>query len=137
MQMEKIEGEPAVIVPLETAAPAERESTGRKSTSDIRRFQWSNLPASQRLAVVTLYLAHYFLLITSVSLILYKRLREHEEIEKIESLTDAKVKSALYVMFGLVYAKYNFEIINFIYFVLFAKFFYETYVAKSPATKSD
>ena len=107
--------------PLQPEAKSVVAEPEERKTAEMRTYRWSSLPRMLRVSIVLFFTAHYFLVITSLVLIFYKRLREQDEIFKVETVPDPTTQHFLYVMFGLVYAKYNFEIINFIYFVLFAK----------------
>ena len=88
-------------------------------THEINEISITNFPTSLKLQIFTFKALHYILLVTSIVLIIVKRIKEHTDIMAIEKIEDITIKRLFYVITGLIYVKYNLEIINFICFYIF------------------
>ena len=97
------------------------QEKGQRPKTLLDSHQWKKLDKLTRKTIVLFFGLHYFLLMVSIGMILYKRLREHDEINMIEAFGDRSTRLVFYRIFGLVYARYNLEVLNFIHFVLFAR----------------
>lgn len=64
---------------------------------------------------------HYFLLIIAIISIVVKRVTEYDDIKYIESKEKEEDKHIYYLLSGLIYVKYNCEILNFVIFKVFIK----------------
>ena len=80
------------------------------------------LPQSLRVKIFIFHFFHYLLLILSISMLVYRRLHEYNEILRIENNEAGEARSIRYIFYtltGLIYARYNLEIINFICYKIF------------------
>ena len=80
------------------------------------------LPTPLRIKIFSFYFLHYLLLVMSVAMLVYRRLNEYKEILRIENNEAGEARSIRYIFYtltGLIYARYNLEIINFICYKIF------------------
>ena len=80
------------------------------------------LPKILRVNIFIFHFFHYLLLFLSISMLVYRRLHEYNEILRIENNEAGEARSIRYIFYtltGLIYARYNLEIINFICYKIF------------------
>ena len=80
------------------------------------------LPVKVRAQIFAFHFLHYILLLMSVVMLVYRRLHEYNEILRIENNEAGEARSIRYIFYtmtGLIYARYNLEIINFICYKIF------------------
>lgn len=87
--------------------------------SKINDISMKNFPKSLQYQLLAFKTLHYILLVTSVFLIIFKRVKEQSDIKKIEDIDKDSIKNLFYIVTGLIYVKYNLEIINFICYYTF------------------
>ena len=88
-------------------------------THEINDISIKNFPKSLKYQIFTFKALHYLLLIIAIVLIILKRIREHADIIAIEKIKNPTIRELFYVITGLIYVKYNLEIINFICYYTF------------------
>lgn len=87
--------------------------------SEINKISLQNLPKCLKTELFLFKYLHYFLLFTAIFLIIYRRVKELKDIEQIEQIDNDGLKRDFYRVTGMIYVKYNCEIINFMIFKLF------------------
>ena len=91
------------------------------AASQLEAYRWANLEGRLKFQIVVFFLLHYFLLISSICLILWKRFRQHTDFSHVMYVSSPDVRQLIYLSTGINYAKYNIEIMNYIYFGFFVK----------------
>ena len=80
---------------------------------ELGAIRMQNLPQSLKIQIFAFRLLHFALLLVTLWLIVSKRMAERSDIRALEQC-DEKMRPWFYFITGLVYVKYNLEIINFI-----------------------
>ena len=87
--------------------------------SKLNDISMRNFPKSLQWQLFAFKFLHYVLLVTAVVLIIFKRIKELNDIKKIEAIEKEGIRDLFYIVTGLIYVKYNLEIINFICYYTF------------------
>ena len=95
------------------------------SDKEISQITLKNFPKKFKISIFLFKLSHYILLIVSCSQLIVRRFNEYDDILKIEATkVDPIVREKFYSFTGIIYAKYNLEILNFIFFLLIVSNFH-------------
>ena len=92
-----------------------------QGNSEINKISIDNLPKNLRNKIALFKFLHYFLLVIAIISIVIKRITEYDDIKYIESKEKQQDKDIYYLLSGLIYVKYNCEILNFVIFKVFIK----------------
>ena len=106
------------IIDLEEERP--KQLTKMISLGDeINKISLKNFPDYLRYRIFCFKFLHYVLLMIAIALIFYKRIREYEDIQEIEKIPVSEDKFIYYFITGIIYVKYNLEVVNFLCFLSF------------------
>jgi hypothetical protein len=106
------------IIDIEEERP--KQLTKMISLGDeINKISLKNFPDYLRYRIFFFKFLHYVLLFVAVGLIFFKRIREYEDIKEIERIPGANEKFVYYFITGIIYVKYNLEVVNFLCFLSF------------------
>ena len=89
------------------------------SDSEISKIQLSNFPRYMKICIFIFKFCHYFLLLFSCFQMVNRRYKQYNELLDIEKKKLTEEEKLEYFSFtGVIYAKYNLEILNFIFYLL-------------------
>ena len=118
----------------------ERQSIRGKVTKlvtddEISKIKVNNFPMYMRISIPVFKLCHYFLLIMSIIQLLNRRYHEYDDLKQMEEMHyDDHQTEQFFSFTGVIYAKYNLEILNFIFYILivanFNKLSFANFLAK-------
>ena len=96
-----------------------KKDTKLVSDSEISKITLKNFPKTISVSITIFQICQWGLLICSCVQLLFRRYCEYDDLMKIEAegVTQSE-KEEFYSFTGIIYAKYNLEILNFVFYLL-------------------
>lgn len=92
---------------------------------EIKEITLRNFPNFLRTFIIIFKFCHYLLLVTSIVQLVNRRYKEYDDLTRIQQPdVTTEVRERFYQFTGIIYAKYNLEILNFIFYLLLVNNFH-------------
>lgn len=102
-----------------------KKETKFVTDDEIKDITMRKFPMFLRVAMLTFKACHWLLLFASIFQLINRRYKEFDDVTRIEQPdVTPEVRARFYQLTGIIYAKYNLEILNFIFYLLLVNTFH-------------
>jgi hypothetical protein len=102
-----------------------KKETKFVTDDEIKDITMRKFPMFLRVAMFLFKACHWTLLFSSILQLINRRYNEFEDVTRIEQPdVEPEVRARFYQLTGIIYAKYNLEILNFIFYLLLVSSFH-------------